>query len=140
LDLLLGQLQLESVDGLVRIVYDRDLPRHAIAQLASLVQRAWEDQDSVASSLIEDAAEELAIAARAVAGRLALTNTEIPFVLAGGAFQGVPRLTAALTPRLIEIVPRSRTVSLGVEPAMGAVRLALDDARGVANLPRYRAV
>ncbi len=40
--------------------------------------------------------------------------------------------------RLIEVAPRSQARLLEQEPAMGAVRLALAEARGGARIPKYK--
>jgi hypothetical protein len=60
-----------------------------------------------------------------------------PTVLAGGMFRAVPWLADAVSTGLSEVAPRSRPGVLTVEPAVGAVRLALAEARGGAALPAY---
>jgi hypothetical protein len=60
-------------------------------------------------------------------------------VLAGGIFRAVPWLHDELVRRLTLASPKSRTFLLNVEPAVGAVRLAVAAARGVARIPLYRA-
>ena len=62
--------------------------------------------------------------------RLELVGSEFPFVLSGGIFRAVPWLEEELARRLPLASPRSRTILLNVEPAGGAVRLALAEARG----------
>jgi len=60
-----------------------------------------------------------------------------PTILSGGMFRGVPWLTRDVQARLSEVAPRSTVRVLGVEPAMGAVRLALAAARGTVDVPTY---
>src|SRR5438874_13748883 len=62
------------------------------------------------------------------------------FHLAGGAFRVVPWLAHELTRRLVEIAPRSTVQMLDAEPAVGAVWLALAEARGRAVVPQYKPV
>jgi len=50
----------------------------------------------------------------------------------------VPSLARELSRRLVEVAPRSRVEMLDAEPAVGAVRLALSEARGRAEVPRYK--
>jgi hypothetical protein len=50
----------------------------------------------------------------------------------------VPWLAYEVTRRLIEVAPRSRVKLLEQEPAMGAVCLALAEARGGVQLPAYK--
>ena len=72
------------------------------------------------------------------ARRLEIVGSEFPFVLAGGIFRAVPWLEAELARRLPQASPRSRTIRLDVEPAAGAVRLALAEARGGYTVPAYK--
>jgi N-acetylglucosamine kinase-like BadF-type ATPase len=123
--------------ALVRIVYNRDLPRVNVATLGPIVQRAHEEGDGVATQILERAAEELALAARSVASRLEMRGEAFPFVLAGSAFRVVPWLVAELRRRLTEIAPRSSAGVLAGEPAAGAVMLALEEARRGAHIPGY---
>jgi N-acetylglucosamine kinase len=113
-----------SVPELVPRVYERGLPKHKIAALAPLVQKAHDSGDMVAGKLIEAAARELAMAARAVAERLSFGDREFKVVLAGGVFKGCPSIVGLLD-QVLEL-PRGRPSVLQAEPARGAVALALD--------------
>jgi len=135
---LLGELEIQDVSRLPRIVYDRAQPRMAVAALGPLVQRVREAGDAVAGRILERAAEELVLAARSVTARLEMRGEAFGFHLAGSVFRLVPWLVADLTRRLAEVAPRSAVSLLDVEPAMGAVRLALAEARGGAEIPRYK--
>src|SRR5258706_427107 len=117
-------LEVSSVGDLVPRVYEKGLPKHRIAALASVVQRAHDEGDAVAAALIEGGAHELALAARAVARQLDLGDGPFPVVLAGGAFKACPSMVAPLEKQLD--LPGARPVLLEGEPARGAVRLALD--------------
>jgi N-acetylglucosamine kinase-like BadF-type ATPase len=102
------------------------LPKHRIAALAATVQKARDQGDAVGRSLIDEAARELALAAGSVAAQLSLGEDGAPYplVLAGGAFKGCPGLVEPLIRALA--LPQARPELLAVEPAMGAVRLALE--------------
>ena len=78
------------------------------------------------------------LAARSVATRLEMRGDEFAFVLAGGVFRVVPWLAYEVTRRLVEVAPRSQVRLLEQEPAVGAVCLALAEARGGLRLPRYK--
>ena len=82
-------------------------------------------------------AEELTMAARSVAARLDMRGDEFPFVLAGGAFRAVPWLVGELGRRLVEVAPKCTVRLLAEEPAVGAVALAIAEARGGARLQVY---
>ena len=122
---------------LVSEVYDRQIRHHALAQLARLVQQARDEGDEVATQILEQAAHELVSAARSVVDRLEMREETVQFVLAGGVFTGVTWLGEELRRRLPGIAPRGVVSRLGVEPALGAVRLALAEARGGARIPAY---
>ena len=136
-DLVLQQMQLSSPTELIHAIYDHGLQRHSIAALAAVVQHASETGDAVAREILDRAASELAVAAASVVTRLGMRGDVFPTVLAGGIFQGIPSLAAALTTRLAEVAPRSEVRRLEVEPARGAVTLALAEARGQVVIPSY---
>jgi N-acetylglucosamine kinase len=124
MELLFETLEVGSVPDLVPRVYERGLPKHRIAALAPLVQRAADEGDAVARELLGQAARELALCARSVARQLQLGSDPYPVVLAGGVFRGCPGLVAPLAAALE--LPLARPAVLTVEPARGAVSLALD--------------
>ena len=113
-----------SVSELIPRVYEKGLPKHRIAALASLVQRAFDERDEVAATLIDAAGRELGMAARSVARQLDLGREEFPVVLAGGVFKGCPSVIESLGRQLD--LPLARPAVLTAEPAQGAVILALD--------------
>ncbi len=134
----LAHFEIADVSQLPRIVYDRELPRVNVAALGPLVERVAEQGDAAASGILERAAEELALAARSVATRLEMRGDAFTFHLAGGVFRAVPWLAAELPRRLVEIAPRCQVRLLDEEPAVGAVWLALAEARGQALVPKYK--
>ena len=136
---ILAHFGVDIVSQLPRIVYDREMPRVAVAALGPIVQRVGEQGDAVATRILERATDELVLAAQSVAARLEMRGDEFTFYLAGGAFRVVPWLTNQLPRRLIEVAPRCQVQVLDAEPAVGAVWLALAEARGGALVPRYKA-
>ncbi len=124
-------------NDLVHEVYYRDTRRRAVAGLSGVVQGAADDGDVVARQVLSDAADELVLAVRSVATRLEMRGLQFPLVLSGSLFRVVPTLLSDVLVRLAEVAPRSQPKVLDVEPAMGAVRLALAEARGGARVPQY---
>jgi N-acetylglucosamine kinase-like BadF-type ATPase len=102
------------------------------------VQRAAEQGDAVATRILERAAEELVQGAVSVATRLEMRGDAFTFYLAGGVFRVVPWVANEMRRRLVEVAPRCQVQSLEEEPAVGAVWLALAEARGGAHVPRYK--
>lgn len=118
-----------------REVYNGGVKPAAIATLAFDVQAAADAGDAVAMRIIDDAAADLAPLAQTVVERLALPHG--PIVLAGGTFRSVSRMTSAMTRELAARVPGAVVRVLEVEPAEGAVHLALALARGPVRVPVY---
>jgi N-acetylglucosamine kinase-like BadF-type ATPase len=135
--MILEHLDLSTPKDLIHEIYYRDVHRHTIAGIAGLMQRAMEQRDAIAAEILTRAGGELASAAGSVITRLQMRGNAFPTVLAGGIFRGIPWLVDDVTRRLSEIAPRTEIRRLDVEPAMGAVRLALAAARGSFALPMY---
>ena len=136
-DLVLDHLHLKSPDALVHEIYgDAARPRR-IATLASLVAPAIDAGDEIATRILDHAAAELGAAAASVITRLDLRDEAFTTVLSGGMFRGIPRLVALMRDRIHEVAPRSEVRLLDVEPAVGAVRLAIQAASGELRLAEY---
>jgi N-acetylglucosamine kinase-like BadF-type ATPase len=135
--LVLDQMHLQSPADLIHVLYDRGFQRHAVAAIASVVRQAADAADGVASEILVRAAAELGAAAYAVIQSLDMRGQVFRTVLSGGTFRAIPSLAAGVAARLSEIAPRTQVDLLDVEPAVGAVRLALAAARGRVVIPRY---
>lgn len=122
-ELLLAALGLATFEQLVPRVYEQGLERHEVAALLPQVGAAARQGDAVACGLLTQAADYLALAVRAVAHRLDFAGQPFPVVLAGGTFVGCPELLALVVGALA--LPQAQPTPLTVEPAQGAVRLAL---------------
>ena len=134
----LAHFAFEQVSDLVHEVYYRDTAAARRRRRSSgVVQAAADDGDVVARQIVADAADELvlAVAVRGDAARDA--GLQFPLVLSGSLFRVLPTLLSDVLVRLAEVAPRSQPKVLDVEPAMGAVRLALAEARGGARVPQY---
>jgi N-acetylglucosamine kinase-like BadF-type ATPase len=134
---ILAHFEVERPDDLVHEVYFQTLSPQAIAALARSVHEAAEEGDYVAGQIIDLGARELMAAAVSVAERLDLVRAPITVLLAGGLFVAVPRLEDRLTASARAILPEARVRRLAIDPAEGAVRLALAEAGGGARLPSY---
>lgn len=136
-EMVLAAMHLDTPTDLIHAVYGGGLHRYAIAGIASVVQEAADAGDAVAADIVSRAGMELAAAATSVITRLEMRGELFPTLLAGGVFRGVPALVPQVESRLAEVAPRSEVRLLDVEPAIGAVRLALAAARGAAVVPTY---
>jgi len=133
----LAHFGVERPSDLIHEVYDRPLRHSVIAQVARAVQAARDEGDEVATAILEEAAHELIAAARSVTKRLRMEEDAFDFVVAGGVVTGVPWIADELRRRLPAIAPRGRVKRLELEPAVGAVHLAVAEARGGARIPAY---
>jgi len=135
---LLAHFGAQRAAELIQKVYHEELSPAAIAALAHFVQHARDEGDSVATGILNQAADELMTAAAAVMRRLELTDQPFSFVLAGGMFYAVPWLCDQLKLLLPSMAARSRTLRLETDPAVGAVQLAIAELHGGASVPVYR--
>jgi N-acetylglucosamine kinase-like BadF-type ATPase len=137
-DDILAHFNVTDVSRLPRIVYDRETPRMNVAALGPIVDGAASVGDAVATRILERAIDELAIGALSVANRLEMRGDTFTFFLAGGVFKVVPSIAVVLPRRLVEVAPRCRCSCSREEPAVGAVWLALAEAREGAQIPHYK--
>lgn len=124
-------------EELVAEVYHQPRGRSAIASLGSVVDHVRAGGDRVAFDIMSQAADELALSAGSVISRLEMRGDQFPILLSGGLLKDGGWLANEVTRRMAEIAPRSTVQPLTEEPAVGAVRLALAEARGGVRVPRY---
>ena len=119
-----ARLGVETPQDLSDWFYSKQAPRTAVAELAGVVEEAAREGDAGAEAILALAAEHLSRAASAVARKLEFAG-EYPLILAGGTFRACPSLEPRLVSRLE--LPAARVERLQVEPARGAVLLALQE-------------
>jgi N-acetylglucosamine kinase-like BadF-type ATPase len=135
--LVLRHLSLPRPEALVAEVYHQPQARRTIASLGTVVDGAREAGDPVAIDIMSNAADELALAASSVISRLDMRGEQFPILLAGGMLRESVWLSAELRRRMAEVAPRALVGPLTHEPAVGAVRLAIAEARGGVRVPPY---
>lgn len=134
--LVLRHFSLERPEQLVAEIYDT-VGGLSIASLGETVERARAQGDAVAAEILREAVAELVLAVTSVVSRLGMRGDRFPTMLAGGMLTGVPWLAAEVTRQIAEVAPLSVVSPLAVEPASGAVWLALADASGRLRVPPY---
>lgn len=133
----LAHFGVDRPQDLIHEIYYGGMRPGAIAALASDVHAALLDGDGVAAGILEVAVRELATSAASVVSRLGLDDEPFHFVLAGGTFKAVPWMRDELLERLPRIAPQASITPLAVEPAAGAVQLAVALLAGDACVPTY---
>jgi N-acetylglucosamine kinase-like BadF-type ATPase len=135
--MLLEHFEVKRPQDLLHAVYYRGVKPPEIAALAPYVQEAFTQGDRVATGILDGTARELVASAVSVAQRLQMLEMPFTLLLAGGIFRGLYWLVGEVPRRLAEWAPRATVRLLDREPAEGAVRLALAEARGGARIPTY---
>ena len=124
-DKLIRHLGLERMEDLVGAVYRSGWGVKDIAALAPEVDAAATAGDAVAIEIINRAAEELVLAARAVIEELFLPEEAFDIVTAGGAWGGMSGMRDRFVAAMEAIAPSARVIWPRHEPAYGAALLAL---------------
>jgi N-acetylglucosamine kinase-like BadF-type ATPase len=135
--LVLRHFSLARADELVAEIYHQPKGRREIAALGAIVDQARADGDPVAIDIISHAADELALAAASVISRLEMRGEQFPVLLAGGMLKESAWLASEVRRQMAEVAPRATVAPLTQEPAVGAVRLAIAEARGGVHVPPY---
>lgn len=135
--LVLRHFSLPKPEALVAEIYHQPQGRRTIASLGSVVERARADGDLVATDIMTQAADELALATASVITRLDMRGEQFPVLLSGGMLRESHWLASQVRQRMAEVAPRSIVAPLTEEPAIGAVRLAVAEARGGFRVPPY---
>lgn len=136
-DLLLKHFDVKRPQDLMHAVYYRGVKPPEIAALAPYVQEAFTQGDEVAAGIMDGTARELAGYAVTVARRLRMEDEPFTLLLSGGIFRGLHWLVQELPKRIRPDAPYVELRVLDCEPASGAVRLALAEAKGGARIPAY---
>jgi N-acetylglucosamine kinase-like BadF-type ATPase len=127
---LLEHFGLDRIERIVHAVYDGEYPRARVAAFAARVADAAREGDRVAAEILAAAADELVLAAETVVARLGLASGDYEVILSGGTFRALPLLAHSVAERLR--APGAAVALLEDEPALGAVRLALEALGGEA--------
>ena len=135
--LVLHHFGLPNPQALVPEIYHQPQGRRAIASLSTVVDQARAEGDPVATEIMTLAADELSLAAASVIRRLDMRGEQFPILLAGGMLKQGTWLAAEVRRRMAEVAPRGAVAPLNDEPAIGAVKLAIAQARGGVRVPPY---
>jgi N-acetylglucosamine kinase-like BadF-type ATPase len=132
--LTLETLGLASVEELIAEIYQSQFDAYPgqfdqglLLGLVPLVFQAAAQGDEVAVDLLVRVGTEVGITANALIRRLGIEGTDVEVVLGGGVFRGEgPLLVDTVTQVVHRVAPRARIVLPELEPAAGAVLLALE--------------
>lgn len=121
-ELALRKWNLHSPGDLVPQVYGNEF-KETVASFTYELFQAVQKGDRVASTIINDAAEELALSIYTALKEIDLTEGKVPIGLIGGAFQ--PPLIEALRGKITDLLPMPpKLIRPSVEPVIGALAWA----------------
>lgn len=122
--LVFDRLRLKRPEELVAAIYQTGLDRPTIAKLAPLVIDAADAGDPTANAIMQEGAQQLAVAAATSARQLGLVSP-LPLALAGGLLLASASYRDCLVCAIQAVGIVVNPVELVSEPAEGAVRLAM---------------
>jgi N-acetylglucosamine kinase-like BadF-type ATPase len=125
---LMEHFGLDHFTDIVRKIYKEEASPQKIASLAPLVSQLAKVGDRVAIEILKDAAEELALAARAVIKGLNMEDEEFQVAASGSVFKAGELLLTPFAESVKSTAPRAEVIPPRFKPAMGAVFLALNAA------------
>lgn len=118
-----NELGLQSIEGLIEVVYRRGWGVREIASLAPVVDNAAVNGDQVAQRIIDEGVQELVGATRVAVKELAGDNFEI--VTVGSVWQARSNLREKFIASINAEFGNARVILPRYEPAYGACLLAL---------------
>jgi N-acetylglucosamine kinase-like BadF-type ATPase len=124
-ELLTKKFGVMKLEDALEVIYSENFEVEDIAGLAKVVAKAAE-HDQVSRRILNNAGIALADSACAVASQLKMTDASFPIALVGGTFKAGSYVIDPFVKRVKRVCPHVQTRRLNVEPAKGAVMLALD--------------
>ena len=109
----------DSVEELVKIVYQPDFSRTQVAALFPVVLQEAQNGDAVAQELLHDAGRELALTSRAVLQKLQLSRVAV----VGGVLENAPPVRASFENYLREWIGEVEVIAPHYDAAIGAALL-----------------
>ncbi|OZB94190.1 N-acetylglucosamine kinase [Paenibacillus sp. XY044] len=122
-DKLLNHLKLQNEEELFNWAYSAAYSVEKTAELSKLVSEAEQQGDASARMILEAAADELFLGARAVIERIGLAEAEETFalILQGGVLQNIPLVRSRLAERIRDISPLASVDEAKMEPIYGVI-------------------
>jgi N-acetylglucosamine kinase-like BadF-type ATPase len=118
--------RIENIPDLIGKIYRNEKVR--VSEISAFAPRVidYAGSDLVAKKIIRDAAKELALLAKAVAGRLGIENEQkFKVFLKGGLFKKESVLAKNVAEELRRMLPSAEVKRSSVEPVYGAVSIAV---------------
>ncbi len=124
-ELLFASEGMKTADELLHRIYRTDGGPADVAAYFPLVLQAARLGDAEAARILDEAGEELALAAVTVIRRLRLEREAFGVATVGGVFAAGEPILGTLRKRIAAVAPRARLHAPAHPPEIGAIRLAL---------------
>lgn len=118
-------LGLETIEGLIEVVYRRGWAAKEIAALAPIIDQVAASGDQVATDIISAATAELVLATEVAIASLFEPQASFKIVTMGGVWQGMTHLRYQFIEEIYAIAPAAEVIWPRYEPAFGAGLLGL---------------
>jgi len=123
--LMLKHWQYSSLDILFERVLTQPFTIPEIASMAEVTYHAAQQGDAIALQILSEVGQQLAHGVLTAAHRLELTDQKFPLVMSGSILKNIEMVRKQLLTKVQAKLPFVEPIHLQVEPAMGAVYLAL---------------
>ncbi|MCK9221048.1 MAG: hypothetical protein M0Q40_00220 [Limnochordia bacterium] len=121
---LLSHFDVSDIKSLVRTVYDSNLNRTSVAELARIVSILASEGDQVADSILNRAGKDLSDTVLGVLRQLSFAGERVKVSWQGGVLKGTPRLVASVREHVVSTESGCVFVPPWAEPVQGALLLA----------------
>jgi N-acetylglucosamine kinase-like BadF-type ATPase len=123
--LIFKKLKLRDEEDFLNFVYQKN-PTEVIPLLSVFCDFVSKKGDGVAKKIVIEAAEEAALAAKAVIKKLNFQKSKFPSILVGSLFKS--EIFLEIVKREVKkIAPKTKFILLKKEPVIGAVKLAIEN-------------
>ena len=123
--LLSRRFRVKNLEDALGLIYSTGFGADDIADLAKVVARAARD-DRASREILKDAGIALAESACAVAKNLRMNRESFTIALVGGTFKGGRYVIDPFKRKVTQACPHAKVRLLTIEPAQGAIMLALN--------------
>jgi len=124
-DMVMERIKLTGMD-VVQLIYRSGEGKNAIAQLAPLVDAAFDRGDSYAEKILRNAVDELMLSVKSVVDGLHLGNGHFQLALGGSVLQKSGYMAEGIKKRMSREYPAASVFKAKDDAAWGAVQIAMD--------------
>lgn len=120
-------------ENLIVAIYSPQVDNTRIAGFAKFVVEAAQEDDAVATTILQEAGSELGLAACAVIDQLGLRRQKVPIGCVGSVFNAGSILTKPMIETVHTIAPKAFLTQPSIAPAQAAAVMAMMNGNGSTN-------